>query len=325
MRRAVLLGLGVFLACSGKRDAARDDQIAQREHALDEKQRELDRKLAEIATRPLDAGSGSRDVPAEKGVPLDKRVLGATPHPFGPLESVKPGMSRDDMIAAVPGVVRDGDKLSVPSGIERVGIEIAFDDTGHLATVTYTLPGGVESLLSGAWGEPNAGAVGWLDKRRRWRADLYQEAADSAVLALTAVTPFGDLLGKGPDGLAEKRALLGATLDQLRAAFPGRVHEPREDDPLGLAMPIATDVCGSPTTLELELSPAGKVARAKLVQCYDTDEARRAALAAMEQRWGRATPTRTADDRLVFGWQLPGRRLEAHDGEDGWEIAITAR
>lgn len=318
MRRAVVLGM--LLACSGKRDAPRDDQIAQREHALDEKQRELDKKLAELATRPLDGG-GSRDVPAEKGVPLDKRVLGAAPHPFGPLDKVVPGMTRDDVIAAVPGVLRDGDKLTVPSGIAEVGIELAFDDAARLATVTYSLPLTAKDLLVAAWGAPNAGPAGWFDRRRRWRADLY----DDATLALTSVTLFGDVLGRGPDGLSEKRALIGATIEQLRAWFGERLHEATEDDPAELVMPLSTDVCASPTMLALELPATGKVTRLHLVQCYDGDDARRGALAAMEARWGRATPTRTADDRLVFAWQLPGRRLEATTGENGWEITISAK
>jgi hypothetical protein len=321
MRRAVLLG--ILLACSGKRDAARDDQIAQREHALDEKQRELDKKLAELATRPLDggSGSGSRDVSAEKGVPLDKRILGAAPHPFGPLDKVVPAMTRDDVIAAVPGALRDGDKLTVPSGIAEVGIEIAFDDASRLATVTYTLPATAKELLASAWGAPNAGQAGWLDRRRRWRADLY----DDGTLALTGITMFGDVLGRGPDGLAEKRALIGATVEQLRVWFGERFHDATDDDPPELVMPISTDVCASPTLLALELPATGKVTRLHLLQCYDGDDSRRAALAAMEARWGRATPTRTADDRLVFAWQLPGRRLEAVTGEEGWEITITAK
>ncbi|MBA3393400.1 MAG: hypothetical protein H0T89_12185 [Deltaproteobacteria bacterium] len=70
----------------------------------------------------------------------------------------------------------------------------------------------------------------------------------------------------------------------------------------------------------------------ELHQCYDGwDVQRRAALAAMEQRWGRATPTRTADDRLVFAWTIGNRRLEAediHDGHDGtaaWQVTIKPR
>jgi len=259
-------------------------------------------------------------VPAEKGIPLDKRVLGAAPHPFGPLEAVKPGMSRDDVIAAVPGMLRDGDKLIIASGIEGVGIELAFDDAGLLAAVTYSLPATAKELLASAWGASIDG--GWIDKRRRWRADLY----DDGTLAVMPMTLFGDLIGRGPDGLAEKRALIGATLEQLRVWFGARLQEPSDDtEDLQLALAAGTEVCGNRTVLVLELGAAGKVTRLRLQQCVEGDEARRTALAVMEARWGRATPTRTADDRLVFAWQLPGRRLEADEGDAVWEVRITPK
>jgi hypothetical protein len=330
----VLIPLLMHVACSDKRASSHADeqQLAQRERVIDEKERELDKRLGELATRPLDAGasnpSASRAVPAEKGVPLDKRVLGAVPHPFGPLEPLKPEMTRDDIITAIPGVLRDGDKLTVPSGITGVAIELAFDAANRFATATYTLPAATSrELLASAWGEPTTiGQAGWLDKRKRWRADLSEPSSDTVTLTVIPLVPFSDLIGRGPDGLADKRALIGATLEQLRASFGTRLHEPDDsDEPLELELATSTDICGSSTMLGLELGAAGKVTRAHIQQCFDGDGARRAALAAMEQRWGRATPSRTPDDRLVFSWQLPGRRIEAQTGEAGWELTIAPR
>lgn len=323
---AILLGVGLVVACRGnKREEAPDQELAQHERTLDEKERDLDRRLSELATRPLDA-AGSRSVPAEKGVPLDKRLLGAAPHPFGPLEVVTPGMTRDEVIAAVPAVQRDGAKLAVPSGIEDVTIELGFDDAGRLATASYTLGAGAREVLLAAWGQPSAGDTSWLDVRRRWRADLSEQWAGTSLLAITAITPVADIVGRGPDGLAEKRALIGATHEQLRVWFGDRLREPGDStDALALVMPPASDVCGRATELDLELPAVGKVTRLELVQCFDGDDGRRAALAAFEQRWGRATPARTADDRLVFAWQLPGRRLQARAGDAAWRVTITAK
>jgi hypothetical protein len=49
----------------------------------------------------------------------------------------------------------------------------------------------------------------------------------------------------------------------------------------------------------------------------------------MEQQWGPAAAHRTKDDRLVFAWTLPERRIEAQQVIHGslweWEIAIEAR
>jgi hypothetical protein len=92
-------------------------------------------------------------------------------------------------------------------------------------------------------------------------------------------------------------------------------------------MPRATDVCSSPTELGLELDSVGTVKRVMLLQCYDdVDVNRRTALATMERAWGAGSPARTPDDRLVFTWTLPGRRIEAqqvqHASQWLWEVSI---
>jgi len=168
----LLIPLLMHVACSDKRASSHAEELAQRERVIDEKERELDKRLGELATRPLDAGSGSasRAVPAEKGVPLDKRMLGAVPHPFGPLEPLKPEMTRDDIIAAIPGVLRDGDKLTIPSGITGVAIELAFDATNRFATATYTLPAATSrELLASERNIPRLERVQGEDDRTRPR------------------------------------------------------------------------------------------------------------------------------------------------------------
>ncbi len=72
------------------------------------------------------------------------------------------------------------------------------------------------------------------------------------------------------------------------------------------------------------------VTGATLTQCYDNAEARKAEMAAMEKRWGRATPARTADDRLVFRFSRPGRIVEmtedpTEEPEGAWVVKIRAR
>jgi hypothetical protein len=326
-------------ACGGRdsddRPAPKADvsaKVGDRERKLDEKERELDRKLRDLsANPPSDAAAGSRDVLPEKGVPLDKHALGPLPRPFGPLAPLRVGQTRDEVLAKIPGAMRDGEIVWIPTGIEDASAEISFDAADRLDTITYHLPLAARQTLVGAWGAPVAQTNTWLERQGRWRVLLGEDATQSKIdLSITPYTPLADILGRGPDGLAEPKPILGATLPQLRERFGSRLVDPVDaDTPAELVMPAASDVCSSATELHLETAN-GKVTRLKLLQCYDEEDVnRRAALAAMEQRWGRAIPTRTADDRLVFAWALPTRKIEAQQTQTAdawiWEVAITPK
>jgi len=301
---------------------------------LDETEQDLQRKLRELTARPLAGGA----IPP--GIPLDRASLGERPRPFGPLAPLAPGMTRAEVRAAVPSVVADGTMLWVATGIDDTTAELSFDGVGRLAAVVYRLPLSARQTLVLAWGAPVLQTNTWFDRERGWRAKLDEDAVKGkVVVTMSGFTPFAALLGRGPDGLAEAVPLVGAALRELRDRLGARLAgTPAPHGFAELAMPRSTDLCGAPTELGLELDGAGVATRAILLQCYDdADVNRRAALAAMEQQWGPATPRRTKDDRLVFAWTLPARPPErpaerlieaqqvAHDGQWRWEVAIRAR
>ncbi|MBA3397431.1 MAG: hypothetical protein H0T89_32695 [Deltaproteobacteria bacterium] len=289
----------------------------------DERDRDLDRRLREVASRDMpddDTGSG--------GVPLAS-VLGSTPGPFGPLAAIKPGMTRTELLAALPTAQRDGELIWLPTGIDGIAVELSFNRTERLAEIVYHVPLAARPLLVGAWGPPAHETNVWFDPTRGWRARLGEDPVNGKIeLAIAAYRPFADVIGRGPDGLADPAPILGAKVADVARRFPLLDEAGPEDAELLLS---ATDVCAEPTRLVARTAD-GVVTGLELHQCYDGwDVQRRAALAAMEQRWGRATPTRTADDRLVFAWTLGTRRLEAEDTHDAhagtaaWKVAIKPR
>ena len=274
----------------------------------------------------------SRDVPSERGVPLDRTVLGSLPHPFGALEVLKPGMTRDEVLSALPNAQRDDESVTVAVGVEDLMASIDFDFTDHLDVVRITVPATTRELLAKAWGKPSTRDK-WFDRKRRWRADL----DDDNELMIGPFTPLAELLGKGPDGLAETKAMIGATPAELTARFGARIKEvPVENDDgeetgekrFELLLP-ATEHCKFFTHLDGELA-GGRIAKLHLGQCYGDGAGRRAALASIESKWGRAIPGRSADDHPVFTFTLPGRKVEmtvdeAHPEHPGWQLVISAK
>jgi hypothetical protein len=285
----------------------------------DEADRDLRRRLREATARPLDGTP----------IALDARVLGRAARPFGPLTAVRPRMTRAELLAAVPGAQADGTVMWVPTGIDGVTVEMSFDRGDRLGEIIYRMPLAVRPVLIEAWGPLVPQAETWFDRERGWRARMREDAIKREVaVVLSGFTPFADVIGRGPDGLAEPTALLGASLRELRDRFGARLVDASTTHGfVELVMPRATDICAAPTELGLELDRVGVVKRVMLMQCYDdVDVNRREALAIMERAWGPAVPARTRDDRLVFAWTLPDRRIEAHQVPHAdhwlWEITI---
>ncbi len=339
---AVVVAAALVPACKKKREAEPTTSVTERKPITDPARPEEAKPTVEPAkaVQPDDPPPpppteetpvpGSRDVPGERGVPLDRQVLGSLPHPFGALEVIKPGASREDILTALPNARRDGDeRIVVPLGVDDLVAHVDIDFAGHLDVVRITVPAGTEELLAQAWGKPTANGS-WFDRKKRWRADL-----DGTELMIGPFTPLAEVAGKGPDGLAEKQAILGATPDELTARFGARarVFDAENDDGektgekrVEVLMP-ATDVCKYYTHVEGELA-GGRVAKLHVEQCFDDESQRKVALASLEKAWGRAVPARSAQDLPVFTFTgVPGRKIEMTLGDvfdgTGWTITIA--
>lgn len=283
-----------------------------------------------LAAVDCNASTGSRDVATERGVPLDRAVLGSMPRPFGALQPIKPTMTRDEILAAIPDARRDGEDLVVPLGVETLTAKIVIDSTDHISFIAITMVPFPAELFEQAWGASPARV--WFDRTAMWRAEY---GIDASSLQIFPYKRFADVIGTGPDLLAEKTPLIGQPIAVLREKLGGRIDDWSDTDDDGnevtqsrLLLP-ATELCRHESRYVLEMYDY-VVTGATLTQCYDNAEARKAEMAAMEKRWGRATPARTADDRLVFRFSRPGRIVEmtedpTEEPEGAWVVKIRAR
>lgn len=275
-------------------------------------------------------GLPSRDVPSERGVPLDRAVLGSMPRPFGALQPIKPTMTRDEILAAVPDARRDGEDIVVPLGVETLTAKILIDSNDHISDIEIAMDPFPEDLFQQAWGESPDKV--WFDRRAMWRADY---GGGDFKLHIFPYRLFADVIGTGPELLADKTVLVGEPIATLREKLGGRIDDWTEQDEEGndvtrprLLLP-STELCHYDTMYVLEMYDH-VVTGATLTQCYDDEESRKRVMAAMEKRWGRAVPARTADDRLVFRFSRPGRLVEMTedptvDPAGAWVVKIKKR
>lgn len=314
----------------GPRTSDASVALDDRERELDEREAALERKLRELTAGPLSDG-GVADPALVRGAPFESVPLGKAVAPFGPLAPLRPTMTREQVIAAIPTATASGTILWVPTQIEGVTAELMFDEAERFERLVYRLPISGRHTLSLAWGPPNDSNAWFGTTAERWRG-LISDVPKNGKLELTisTFTPFADLIGAGPDGLAETQPLIGADLRELHTRYGGRLLDPElPGDPAELVLSGATDVCSRPTELVLPLDGRNRVKSISVSQCFDElDESRRAVLATLEKRWGRATPTRTSDDNLVFAWTVATRRIEArvtrdHSGAWVWQLRIT--
>ena len=286
-----------------------------------------------------DASIGSRDVPGERGVPFDRTALGSFAHPFGALEVIKPTSSRDEILVALPSARRDADDdITVSVGVEDLVAMIDIDEVDQLDGVSIKLPYSTTSydLLAEAWGKPTDYHT-WFDRKRGWRADW-----DDGTIVIGPFVRLADVVGGGPEGLTDPKPVIGATLVELQQRFGKRLVE--EPDPSeGMNLPESektdettfrlilptTEVCRYDTLFVIRVR-AGRAVGVTLTQCYDDEPMRRAALAALESRWGRAVPGRSIDDRPVFLFTRAQRRFVMEVAGDwepagAWRVEITDR
>lgn len=303
-----------------------------REKELAEREAALERKLRELTAGPL-ADGGVADPALVRGAPFESVKLGPTVAPFGPLSPLRPAMTRKEVLAAIPTATASGKILWVPTQIEGVTAELFFDQADRFERLVYRLPISGRHTLSLAWGPPNDSNTWFGTTDDHWRAMISDVPKNGKLsLSLSTFTWFSDLIGAGPDGLADKQPLIGAELRDLHARYGTRLLDPElGGDPAELVLSGATDLCGRPTEMMLPLDVRGRVKSIVVLQCFDDhDQNRRSALATMEKQWGPGTPMRTADDVLVFAWTLPTRRIEAritrdHHGTWVWQLKIAPK
>jgi hypothetical protein len=158
--------------------------------------------------------------------PLNAAVFGKTIAPPGELGKLRVGMTVEEARRLAPGLVpksgrRDG------SGVAGMKFEVGLDlDRTRIDRIALDLPPTSEDLLVAAWGPGIAAANRyWLDPTTRQRAEGIQQGSRYLV-NFEPYTPLPELFGKAAGTFRfETTPALGATVEQLRAAYPGLGEE----------------------------------------------------------------------------------------------------
>ena len=240
---------------------------------------------------------------------LGAAFFGSQVAPPGELAKVAPGMTRDQVRAIAPfhaaGVV--------PAGYEDVRTSLDFDAAGRVrAVLVGGLPASGRALLERAWGAPAQTQRGlvWLGPAG-WRA-VYDEPLRT--LHLSAYLPAAQLLGNGPGIAALPRPVLGATPDQLTAAYPS-FHGAAIDLP-------PTEAAALATTVQLTFDPAAKRVTALAIPLAFEDATRRGLLLALlEAKWG-APQRRTEAGTRIFAYPVREVAIEAREHAGAIELRL---
>ena len=214
--------------------------------------------------------------------PLTAAFFGAAPVPPGALANVRPGMPRDELAKLSPSHLAP----NVPTGVEDVHVSVELAKSGHVQAIRVLgLPPTARTLLEKAWGAPTAHADGpvWFNPDRGWRAVLH---ADLSMLQLTGYIPAAKILGGGPGIALFAKPVLGATRDQIVAAYPSMTRSKGKQ--LVIELPPSEGGVG-----QLVVSFDARTLRAKKIALelpYDSAARRDELLKVMAAKWGRPKP-----------------------------------
>lgn len=242
--------------------------------------------------------------------PLRAAFFGAHVQPPGALARLRPGMTRAELAQVSPRHLSP----DVPVGPEDVRVTVDLAKTGHVRSVILVgLPRSAPGVLENAWGKPVETDDGraWFNPDLGWRATLIESIGS---LQFTGYIPASKILGAGPGIALLAKPVLGATREQIFAAYP-----------------TMTRALGSKLVIELPPSEGGsgrlvasfdtttqRVNKITLELPYDNDLRRDELLAQMSAKWGRPTANSAV---LVFPTDKVA--IEVADGAKRLELVIS--
>jgi hypothetical protein len=258
---------------------------------------------------------------------LTADYFGAHVMPPGDLAKLRIGMPVAEAQALAPGPVsvRGGIATQVDGVREYVALD---DQLGVVRSIYLNLPAGAEPLIELAWGP---GAIAtlpgnkhvkvWPDPSTRWRATLRQALGTSHDLVFDNYLPAAALFGDLPDTIeALPTPVLGATVDEVKRAYPGRIAIAGKD--LVLALP-PTEWDWYPTRITMTTS-GGRVRALELsIPVKAHAAARETLLELFRYKWG--TPVERRDGGvIVLVYRQADPRVEVREDSDHgtWEIEL---
>ena len=241
--------------------------------------------------------------------PLTAAFFGPQVQPPGMLAGLRPGMTRDEVAQLSPRHLA----ADVPAGPEDVRVTIDVAKSGHVrAVLVGGLPPGARALLEQAWGAPVAGDEGpvWFNPDRGWRAILHEGLG---ALTFTGYIPASKMLGGGPGIALFAKPLLGASREQIVAAYPAVTRVKGKH--LVIELPPSEGGVGR---LVLAFDATQRAKKMTIELPYDSAARRDELLRLMAAKWGTPKPRSAV---LVFPTDKV--KVEVTDGANRLDLVIA--
>jgi hypothetical protein len=219
-------------------------------------------------------------------------------------------MSRDELAQLSPRHLA----TDIPAGPEDVRVTVDLAKSGHVRSVLVGgLPANARAILDKAWGNAVEGADGpeWFNPERGWRA-VYMDSLQT--VQLTGYIPATKILGGGPGIALFTKPLLGATRDQISAAYPMTRVDGKK---LVIELPPSEGGAGKVTLSHFD-GTSQRAKRLTMEVPYDTEARRDELLKLMTAKWGTPTPKAAV---LVFPTDKV--KIEVTDGAKRLAVAIA--
>ena len=319
-----------------------------------DKKAEPDKKLVE--SKP------TRAAPVERAE-VTPAFFGAKIGPMGSLTKLKIGMTEAEVKAAAPEFF-DGkghDQLT-DSTVKDLDYGVSFLD-GRINSLRLANlgKGDYRPQIATAWGpgidakdEIDRAETVWFDPQTHWRAIAEAPTTVGGALTITQYTPIAEALGPDPVELAIfPKPILGATADELRAAYPqffqsqtkeqldASAKQAEEDAKkmgvnanLGRASAGLTDLKLPPmewdgmytSVLLMFDDKTGKVTSYHFtVTDKNAPGAKEASLALFKKKWGEPKVKKSYQEKLIFHAKNPSITISRDAMDGGWEIEVAPK
>lgn len=211
-------------------------------------------------------GSGSTSATTAQKKSLKDLFTTKKPAQIGPLAQVKLGSTEAEAKKAAPKLMELG---GVQSDIDNVWFSVfAMDDKVMYETMSMPKVGALDTVKA-AWGEPvkgkdeimNAPQYYWFNPEDGIRAKLGDSLdKDSMQLQIDAYQPVAKQIGDSgpPFAFEKKKALLGATPDEIKKAY-GDLAKSTGGDGTDIHLELPPNEYGSFNTWVSLMFDAGKV------------------------------------------------------------------
>ncbi len=292
---------------------------------------------------PASKGEGGSEAkeaaqePQDKPVKKDLATLlqGKAPTIPSVLKGLRPGMTAKEYKAIFPGMP-DKDDIEV-EGYDTT-FNVMFDqDSKKLASLYFGLPKDKAlDMVSKAWGKPIATKDDIDRPQQRWfnpktgvRAVLQEGYGDDMRLEFSAYMPAEKLLGAKPGptfAFESKQPVLGATVEQLRKAYPGAIVEKREEGGQSVYLDLLPTEYGDYwTRVNMTFDDAGKVRRFWFSIPFEANPAFKEPLFKLIQaKVGKLTQGKDIVGDVLFTFQDAKRRVEVKEDtiSHAWSITV---